>query len=66
MESILAQIAKNHNTTTEEVRAEMESAIASAKGNENFRAMFGDRIPSIEEFISAMVLLLQEPETPLQ
>lgn len=58
MENIIAQIAMEHNTTVKEVKVEMEAAIAAARDNENFKAMFGDRISSVEEFISAMALML--------
>ena len=64
--AILATIAKEHNTTTDQVKADMEEAIASAKDNENFKLMFGGRIPSVEEFISAMALMTQKSDGPRQ
>ncbi len=48
---ILKAVAKQNHTTVEEVRHEMELAIYSAKDNPNFKAIFGDSIPSVEEFI---------------
>ena len=60
--AILAAIVKEHNTTPDQVKADMEEAIAAAKDNENFKLMFGGRIPSVEEFISAMALMIQKPD----
>ena len=48
---ILEAVAEQNGTTVKEVRHEMELAIYSAKDNPNFKAIFGDRIPSVEEFI---------------
>ena len=44
---ILEAVAKQNSTTVKEVRHKMELAIYSAKDNQNFKAIFGDRIPSI-------------------
>ena len=66
IEAILASIAKEHNTTPEQVKADMEEAIAAAKDNENFKLMFGGRIPSVEDFISSMALMIREPDGPVQ
>ena len=48
---ILEAVAKQNHITVEEVRHEMKLAILSAKDNPNFKAIFGDSIPSVEEFI---------------
>ena len=51
IKGILEAVAKQNHTTVKEVRHEMELAIYSAKDNPIFKAIFGDSIPSIEEFI---------------
>ncbi|MBQ6961718.1 MAG: hypothetical protein IJP78_12140 [Clostridia bacterium] len=64
-DAILFLAAKN-NTTPEQIRVDMEEAIQSAKDNDNFKAMFGDRTPNVEEFIEAVVLMLRAPDGPVQ
>ena len=51
MNEILEAVAEQNGTTVEEVRREMELAILSAKDTPGFKAIFGDEVPSIEEFI---------------
>ena len=51
MNEILEIIAEQNDTTIEDVRHEMELAISSAKDTPGFKAIFGDEVPSIEEFI---------------
>ena len=51
MNEILKVIAEQNDTTIEDVRREMELAISSAKDTPGFKAIFGDEVPSIEEFI---------------
>ena len=51
MNEILEAVAEQNGTTVEEVRREMELAILSAKDEPGFKAIFGDEVPSIEEFI---------------
>ena len=65
-EDAILFLAKQNNTTPEQIRADMEEAIASAKDNENFKAMFGDCIPSVDEFIEAVVLMLKLPDGDVQ
>ena len=55
---IMQKIANDNNTTPEEVFKDMQDAIATAKDNPNFKAAFGDRTPSVEEFISFAVTIL--------
>ena len=52
---IIRKIAHDHNVTPAEVELEMKAALESAKDNPNFKATFGDRMPSVEEFIETMV-----------
>ena len=62
MNEILEAVAEQNGTTVEEVRREMELAILSAKDEPGFKAIFGDEVPSIEEFIlvsTAAVQILQ-------
>ena len=62
MNEILEAAAEQYGTTVEEVRREMELAILSAKDEADFKAIFGDEVPSIEEFIlvsTAAVQILQ-------
>ena len=62
MNEILEAVAEQNGTTVEEVRREMELAILSAKDKPGFKAIFGDEVPSIEEFIlvnTAAVQILQ-------
>ena len=63
MNEILEDVAEQNGTTVEEVRREMERAIRSAKEEPGFKAIFGDEVPSIEEFIlvisTAAVQILQ-------
>ena len=50
MNEILEAVAEQNGTTVEEVRREMGRAIRSAKDEPGFKAIFGDEVPSIEEF----------------
>ncbi len=62
MNEILEAVAEQNGTTVEEVRREMELAIRLAKDGPGFKAIFGDEVPSIEEFIlvsTAAVQILQ-------
>ena len=62
MNEILEAVAEQNGTTVEEVRREMELAILSAKDEPGFKAIFGDEVPGIEEFIlvsTAAVQILQ-------
>ena len=62
MNEILEAVAEQNGTTVEEVRREMELAIRLAKDEPGFKAIFGDEVPSIEEFIlvsTATVQILQ-------
>ena len=65
-EDAILFLAQKNNTTPEQIRADMEEAIASAKDNDTFKAMFGDRVPSVEEFIEAVVLMLKLPDGDVQ
>lgn len=63
--SLLAEIARAHNTTSDSVRWEMEAAIdAAMKGDTrqraNMTAMIGhDGRPTLEEFLVAMAAAIQ-------
>ena len=62
MDEIMEAVAEQNGTTVEAVRREMELAILSAKDEHGFKAIFGDEVPSIEEFIlvsTAAVQILQ-------
>ena len=62
MNEILEAVAEQNGTTVEEVRREMELAIRLAKDEPGFKAIFGDEVPGIEEFIlvsTAAVQILQ-------
>ena len=61
VKKIIGQVAKDHNTTPEEVRAEMIKAILAAKDNPNFQAMFGEGvIPAPEVFIETVARKIME------
>lgn len=55
---IMQKIANDNNTNPEQVFKDMQDAIEAAKDNPNFKAAFGDRTPSVEEFISFAVTIL--------
>lgn len=59
IDEIIEGIAKENSITVDEVRQEMELAINAAKDTPNFKAIFGDRVPTIEEFIEYSVATLQ-------
>ncbi|MDO4647022.1 MAG: sporulation initiation factor Spo0A C-terminal domain-containing protein [Eubacteriales bacterium] len=55
--SVLQTLAKQHHVTVDEIRAEMEFAIEEGykKQTATWQKLFGDRKPTIEEFLDAMV-----------
>ena len=62
MDEIMETVAEQNGTTVEAVRREMELAIRSAKDTPGFKVIFGDEVPSVEEFIlfgAATVQMLQ-------
>ena len=59
MNEIMEAVAEQNGTTVEEVRREMELAILSAKDKPCFKAIFGDEVPSIEEFILVSTAAVQ-------
>ena len=66
IDAALRFLAEKNNLSVDEMRAEMEKAISAAKDNDNFKALFGDRIPSPEEFIQAVAMMLKTPDSPIQ
>lgn len=56
---IIEGIAKENNVTVDEVRYEMKIAINAAKDTPYFKAIFGDIVPTIEEFIEYNVAALR-------
>ena len=50
-ETIIRQIAQKNGTTPEAVKEEMQTAINAAKDTPGFRQLFGDTVPTVEEFI---------------
>ena len=54
---ILQAVAAENNVSVEEAKSEMEKAILSAKDTPYFKEVFGDRIPSLEEFIAVSAWL---------
>ena len=54
----IKKIAHDYNVTSAKVEFEMKAALESAKDNPNFKAMFGDSMPSVEEFIETIVDML--------
>lgn len=59
MDEIMEAVAEQNGTMVEEVRREMELALLSAKDEPGFKAIFGDEIPSIEEFILVSTAAVQ-------
>ena len=53
-EDIIKRVALDHSTDPAEVEADMKATIEAAKDNPNFQAMFGGRMPTVEEFIFAV------------
>ena len=53
-EEIIKRIARENNTTPANVEAEMKTALEAAKDNQNFKAMFGGQMPTLEEFIQTI------------
>ena len=63
VKSAIEFIAKANNKTVEEIKADMQEAIDSAKDTEGFKKAFGDHMPTVEEFImkaSAMAKKLKQ------
>ncbi len=50
--STVRYIAEKEGTTPENVLEEMKAAIQAAKGNENFKYLFGEKEPTPEEYSS--------------
>ena len=59
LNEIMEAVAEQNGTTVEVVRREMELAISSARETPGFKAIFGDEIPSIEEFILVGAVTMQ-------
>ena len=59
MDEIMETVAEQNGTTVEAVRREMELAISSARDTPGFKAIFGDEVPSIEEFILVGAVTMQ-------
>lgn len=59
IDKIIEGIAMENNITFDEVRNEMELAIYAAKDTPYFKSIFGNKVPSIEEFIEYSVTTLQ-------
>ncbi len=57
--STVRYIAEKEGTTPENVLEEMKAAIQAAKGNENFKYLFGEKEPTPEEFVQVIASLLQ-------
>lgn len=58
-EEIIRIVAKKNHTTPAEVEAEMEAALDAAQDNPSFIAIFGERKPTVEEFIRGMVGIIK-------
>lgn len=60
MKNIIEMVAQQKGVSVEEVRQEMKLAIEEARNNPdlekqaNFKKLFGNNIPTPEEFISTM------------
>lgn len=56
LDEILGKVAKQNGVTLEEVKEEIQKSIHEAAKNPSpeFKASFGDREPSIEEFLVMM------------
>lgn len=54
----IEQVSKDHGLTVEEVKEEMNEAIRAAKDNPKFKEVFGDKVPTPEEFIKKIKELL--------
>ena len=50
-ETIIRQIAQENGTTPEAVKEEMQTAINAAKDTPGFRQLFGNAVPTVEEFV---------------
>lgn len=57
MNDVFAKVAEMNGVTLDEVKEEMQKSIHEAAKNPSpeFKASFGDREPSIEEFLSKML-----------
>lgn len=55
-EDMLSKIAENNGVSIDEVRAEIQKSIQEAAKNPSpeFKKAFGDRVPSVEEFLEEM------------
>jgi len=59
-------LAEKNSTTPEELRNAIQEAIEAAKGNPRFEEIFDGKMPSVDEFIETIVLMLQFSEGPIQ
>ena len=60
IDAILQIVAAQNKATVSEVRSEMERAIIDAKGTPDFKKVFGNNIPTLEEFIEKGIDMLQD------
>lgn len=67
--NVIEQVALMNNTSPEEVRKEMENAIKEVRNSPNpeaqaiFRKLFGDKIPTPEEFIYTVANDIKKQDT---
>ena len=64
MEKTIKRIAQEHNTSPASVEADMKEAIHAAYLNRTpaFIALFGDREPTVEEFVKAVTEKVTGPQ----
>lgn len=60
IDAILQIVAAHNKTTVSEVRREMEKAIIDAKDTPNFKSVFGNNIPTLEEFIEKGIDIIKD------
>ena len=62
VEEILRRVAENNNTTVGVVRIEIEKALRDGQRSPAFRDAFGERKPTVDEYVEKLVEIVTAVE----
>lgn len=66
IEAALRFFPEKNNLSVEEMQVRMEKIIDAAKNDDSFKATFGEQVPSPEEFIQGVLMMLKTPDGTMQ
>lgn len=65
-EEAIQHIANEKGQSVEEVTASIDAVLQATKGTDTFKEMFGEKIPTTEEFMMTIIERLYEIRTAFQ